>query len=395
MRFQHVSAGGLATSAVAVNLYVSSYSGIVTSLQLAPSAQGPGIGGYVLTTTASNNGSGPQPSWLTKDSYNDVIYCVDEAFSTPNGTVTAYTTSKSGPLTLIDSQPTVIGPVSTVVYNDGKALAAAHYSGSAATSWTILPSGGLKALQAFIFNLTTPGPNTDRQEAPHPHEVILDPTGSFIIIPDLGADLLRVFSIDPKTSLLTESTPFSAPAGSGLRHGTFLKTESGKTFFFLVSELANTIASYEVTYIGTTGMNFTNVFLSGIYGNRTMPDGAAAAEAVLSPDKKFLLTSSRNATFFNLTNFDKTNSTKIPSDTLQSWAIDHATGELSLKQIAPAGGSFPRQFSVNKAGDLVAVGLQMDGRVVVIERNVVDGTLGDFVANVDVAGQVTSVIWDE
>jgi len=50
---------------------------------------------------------------------------------------------------------------------------------------------------------------------------------------------------------------------------------------------------------------------------------------------------------------------------------------------------------VNKAGDLVAVGLQMDGRVVVIERNVVDGTLGDFVANVDVAGQVTSVIWDE
>jgi hypothetical protein len=73
MRFQYVSAGGLATSAVAVNLYVSSYSGIVTSLQLSPSAQGPGIRGYVLTNTASNNGSGPQPSWLTKDSYNDVI----------------------------------------------------------------------------------------------------------------------------------------------------------------------------------------------------------------------------------------------------------------------------------------------------------------------------------
>jgi len=73
MRFQHVSAGGLATSVVAVNLFVSSYSGIVTSLLLAPSAQGPGIGGYVLTTTASNNGSGPQPSWLTKDPYNNVI----------------------------------------------------------------------------------------------------------------------------------------------------------------------------------------------------------------------------------------------------------------------------------------------------------------------------------
>ena len=66
-----------------------------------------------------------------------------------------------------------------------------------------------------------------------------------------------------------------------------------------------------------------------------------------------------------------------------------------MKQIAPAGGSFPRQFSVSKAGDLVAVGLQMDGRVVVIERNVANGMFGDFVASVDVAGQVTSVIWDE
>jgi 6-phosphogluconolactonase (cycloisomerase 2 family) len=113
------------------------------------------------------------------------------------------------------------------------------------------------------------------------------------------------------------------------------------------------------------------------------------------PDNRFLLTSSRNATLFQITNFDPTNSTKIPSDTLHSWAIDHDTGKLDLKQISPAGGSFPRQFSVNKAGDMVAVGLQMDGRVVVIERNVVDGTFGDFVASVDVDGQVTSVIWDE
>jgi len=161
-----------------------------------------------------------------------------------------------------------------------------YSSGSAATSWTILPSGGLEALQTFIFNLTTPGPNPDRQEAPHPHEVILDPTGTFIVVPDLGADLLRIFSIDPKTSLLTESIPFHVPAGSGPRHGTFLKTESGKMFFFLISELANTIASYEVEYYGH-GLNFTNVFSSGIYGNRTIPDGAAAAEAILSVSPPF------------------------------------------------------------------------------------------------------------
>lgn len=194
----------------------------------------------------------------------------------------------------------MVGPVSTVVYNDGKALVATrgsplvftssplrisqltcHSSGSAATSWTILPSGVLKPLQTFIFNLTAPGLDPSRQEAPHPHEVILDPTGSFIVVPDLGADLIRVFSIDPETSLLTESAPFHAPAGSGPRHGTFLRADCGNTFFFLISELANTIASYEVEY-SATGLNFTNVFLSGIYGNKTIPDGAAAAEVTLS-----------------------------------------------------------------------------------------------------------------
>jgi 6-phosphogluconolactonase (cycloisomerase 2 family) len=87
-----------------------------------------------------------------------------------------------------------------------------YSSGSAATSWSILPSGGLKSLQTFMFNLTAPGTNPSRQDAPHPHEVILDPTGSFIVVPDLGADLVRVFSVDPKTSLLTETNPFLAPA---------------------------------------------------------------------------------------------------------------------------------------------------------------------------------------
>jgi 6-phosphogluconolactonase (cycloisomerase 2 family) len=68
---------------------------------------------------------------------------------------------------------------------------------------------------------------------------------------------------------------------------------------------------------------------------------------------------------------------------------------LAFNQLAPAGGSFPRQFSVNKNGTLAAVGLQLDSRVVIIERNVEDGTFGNFVAEIDVPGQVTSVIWDE
>lgn len=226
----------------------------------------------------------------------------------------------------------------------------------------------------------------------------MDPTDSFIVIPDLGADLLRVFVIDPTTSELTPSKSFSAPAGSGPRHGAFLVTPSNETFFFLASELANTIASYAVTYEGlgsSRTLSFEQIFLSSAYGNTTLPTTSTVAECILSPDKKYVLSSIREDPVFNLPNFDATNSTQIPSDPLTAWTIDQKTGKLVFKQGAPAGGIQPRQFSVNKNGTLAAVGLQADARVVIVERDVASGKYGNIVAEIGVPGQITSVIWDE
>jgi len=41
-------------------------------------------------------------------------------------------------------------------------------------------------------------------EAPHPHHVFTDPTGDFLLVPDLGADLIRINRIDRSTGALTE-----------------------------------------------------------------------------------------------------------------------------------------------------------------------------------------------
>lgn len=205
---------------------------------------------------------------------------------------------------------------------------------------------------------------------------------------------MRIFHIDNVTSLLTPQAPINVPAGSGPRHGTFLKTDNGDTYFYLISELANTVASYNVTYT-SAGLSFQQTSIIGTYGDQPTPVGAASAEAILSPDHRFLLTSSRNATLFMIKNFDLNNSTKIPSDTLQTWSIDDSTGKLTFKQLAPAGGSYPRQFSVNRKGTLAAVGLQEDSRVVIIDRNATTGLYGDFVASINLPGEITSVVWDE
>ena len=110
------------TSSLATNLYVSSYAGTITSLQLNQERDG----AFSLTEVAVNNGSYPNPSWLTKDEHNAVVYCVDEGLTVPNGSLASYKTSKSGELTEIDRHSVINGPVSSVVYNGGKALALAH-----------------------------------------------------------------------------------------------------------------------------------------------------------------------------------------------------------------------------------------------------------------------------
>jgi hypothetical protein len=122
MRLQYLSLSGLATTSAATNLWVSSYAGTITSLQLNALP----AGGYAINSTGVNTGCGGSASWLTKDEINDVVYCVDEGLTTPNGSLSSFKIETSGALTPIDKHDSIPGPVSSVVYNGGKALAAAH-----------------------------------------------------------------------------------------------------------------------------------------------------------------------------------------------------------------------------------------------------------------------------
>lgn len=98
-----------------------------------------------------------------------------------------------------------------------------------------------------------------------------------------------------------------------------------------------------------------------------------------------LIVSNRNDTSFSVGS---------PSDSLATFDIG-LNGALTFTGLNRAGGAYPRSFSLNKAGTLVAVGLQHSGRVVVLARDVKTGTLSDVVATVEGLGNVTCVVWDE
>ncbi|KAK9774077.1 putative Lactonase, 7-bladed beta-propeller-domain-containing protein [Seiridium cardinale] len=266
-----------------------------------------------------------------------------------------------------------------------------RFTSSSFSTFSIADPAELKPLGNKAFPLSQHGPKP-QQDAPHPHQALLDPTGAFILVPDLGADLVRIFKISGLD--YTELDPLVVSSGSGPRHATFLAT-SDNIYMYLVSEIANTITGYDVTYRNSS-LHFDELFSIGTHGpDGSVPNGTSAAEITLSPDKRFLIVSSRGENSHTIPNFDTNVTTEIVSDAIISFSIDHSSGELSYLQSFPSGGRVPRQFSINTAGDLVAVGLQSDSRVVVIERDVDTGLLKQFVASAAVAGEVTAVIFNE
>jgi 6-phosphogluconolactonase (cycloisomerase 2 family) len=376
-------------------LYAASYSGLVTTLNLSLAAYRDAP--VKLETLATTDACGGSPSWLTLDWMNGVLYCTDEGIKDgKNGSLVSFATNENGTLAPLTKLSTALGPVSAVAYGQWDyGLAVAHYGGSAFTTWDIRDPSNITSLQVLEYSLPKPGPDPSRQEASHPHAAVLDPTKRFLLVPDLGADLIRVYSVDEDESLaLSKLDPLVVAPGSGPRHLTFVVKET-KTFMYLVTELANTVVGYEVVY-GGGFIVFKEVWSSGIHGKgNDIPRGAAAAEIAVSPDREYLLISSRNENTLEIPSFDGGNTTSITSDSLVSFRIDGETGHLALQQDIACGGRFPRHFTINKAGTLVAVALQHDSRVIILERDVKTGMIGDFVAYAELEGEVTSVIFYE
>ncbi|RKU45903.1 hypothetical protein DL546_008585 [Coniochaeta pulveracea] len=359
-------------------LYVASYAGTLTTLVFTTDAT---TGQSSLQTVATVSGCG-NASWLTLDHPNRTLYCLDEAIHAPDSTLFRFRTNRNGTLTPLDQVAVPNGAVSSVIYGlAGKELAIASYEGGAISTYNIASSPPTH-LHTSTFHLPHPGPNPDhRQDAPHPHQAITDLTGRFLFVPDLGADLVRVWAINSETLELTPAPSLVVtPPGSGPRHGVFLQSGK-KTFFYLLCELANTIIVYQVSYETDGMLEFAQVYVTGTHGeDGTVPRGAAAAEIIISPCTQYLIISSR---------LEGTS-----SDPLITFAINHDTGVITHHSTVPAGGLTPRHFSLNNAGTLVAVGLQGSGRVAIFPRDTDTGVIGDVpLAFVDGLGEVTAVVF--
>ena len=125
----------------------------------------------------------------------------------------------------------------------GRFMLVANYATGTVAVMPVRPDGTL-ADQVQLMELHgQPGPNRAEQASSHPHQIVFDPTGRFVAVPDKGLDRVFVFRFDQASGKLspTEQGSVVARAGSGCRHIAFHPVAP---FAWVANELNSTVTTY-------------------------------------------------------------------------------------------------------------------------------------------------------
>ncbi|KAF3208160.1 hypothetical protein TWF679_007800 [Orbilia oligospora] len=283
-----------------------------------------------------------------------------------------------GELKKLGKSEGINGTVSIAFYKNLAIVAA--YTGHSIQTFDTTETGDIsQARDTFTYFLEAPGPNKERQESSHPHQVVVDPTGHYVVAPDLGADLLRLYSING--SRLSELQNITVAAGSGPRHVAFHVIdkpneifERNRTMIYVVNELKNTLTVFKTrqwdngTFVFHEVQNVPTLPPTSTEHLASVPS-PTAGEIVISKDKRFLYVSNRNDYSFKDKKFGS-------SDSIALYKIDPLTGFVSFVKLLQAGGVTPRHFSFDQSGKFVAVALQETDTIVIYK---VDPTSGEFI----------------
>ncbi|KAH7396152.1 Lactonase, 7-bladed beta-propeller-domain-containing protein [Pyrenochaeta sp. MPI-SDFR-AT-0127] len=391
-----LSSALLVTPSSAQQLFAAHSDGNVSTLALTGSGNASILSVSSVTRECESN-----PATLNLDFSQRILYCLDRGRAPgTEGSLNSFSIDAAGKLTRIAR---VSAPFSGVIaeYFDipqtgVRGYVTASYNRSSIGVYRLGENGALtEPLQTIFPNITSKGPVTLRQDNSYLHHVILDPSREFILIPDLGGDMIRVFKYDKQNvAPLIELAPLVTNRGTGPRHAVFWRSpESGLLYLFFNGELDQKIYSYRVDYTNG-GLSWSQPSAIASISDDLPATTAPTSEIAITPDGRFVIVSNRDVSFTT-----SIRNRSGPSDTLSVFSIN-SNGTLNLVQHAPSGGYSPRQFSINKAGDKIAVGHQTNRTVVIWKRDIKSGKIiseadGGKLGVATLSGAVVFAQWDE
>jgi 6-phosphogluconolactonase len=279
------------------------------------------------------------PSWLTLDRQQRCLY----AAHGDGSEATAFAIDRdSGRLTPLNRQATKgRNGVRLGIDGSNKFAVLANYSTGTVAVLPINSDGSLGALTDLVTLEGKPGPHRTEQVSAHPHDVVFDPRGRFVVVPDKGLDTTFVFRLDTTRGTLVPAEPPSVASrpGAGPRHADFHPT---KPYLYQINELDSTIATFQfdthrgelmpLQTITTLPPSFTGV--------------STTSEIAVAPSGRFVYGSNRG------------------HDSIVIFAVDDATGVLSPVGWESTQGRVPRFFALDPSGTFLYAANQNSDTIV-------------------------------
>jgi len=264
------------------------------------------------------------PSFLAIDRGQGFLYSVHA-----NGEeVSAYAIDKqSGHISALNRQSCGgKNGVHLAIDPTGRWILTANYNSGSVGVVPIQPDGTLGPRSDLVELKGEPGPDRVRQAGSHPHDVVFDPSGRFVAIPDLGLDRIFVFRLDAASGRLTANDPPSVATRkrAGPRHIAF---HPMMPFAYAVNELASTVAAYR--FDPQRGSLQTMQILPSTPSNFT--GELSSAEITVAPNGRFVYASNRC------------------NNSIAIFAVDQRAGTLTSAGWVPTHGNSPRFFGVDSA----------------------------------------------
>jgi 6-phosphogluconolactonase len=293
------------------------------------------------------------PSFLACDRNRNFLYTVHGDCSD----VSAFRIQKeTGELTFINRQSTGgKNPVHLVVDATNRYLIVVNYISGTMAVLPIHSDGSLGKLCDLIPMPCNPELNDvhlyAKQGISHPHHAPLDPTGSFIVVPDLGLNKIFVFTLDTENGKLQANDPpfATTPDGSGPRHVDF---HPHLPYAYVANELDSTVITYR--------FDNRNGRLTPLQVLSALPDavsGNTCAEIVAAPSGRFVYVSNRE------------------HDSIAIFSVDPETGLLKAVDWVSTQGKTPRFFAIDPSGKFLYAANEDSDSIVTFSVDQITGKL--------------------
>jgi 6-phosphogluconolactonase len=318
--------------------------------------------------------AGPNPSFLAAHPRGRVLYAVNEVErvgAAESGQVRALAAGAGGALTALGTPRLTGGGAPCYVSvlaagGAGDSVLVANYVGGSVNRLMLGPGGAVFEADPAVRH-TGRGPRADRQDAPHAHCILPDPSGRWAVAADLGTDQVLVYRFDVPG--LASAGAFAMPPGAGPRHLAFAP---GGRVLYVVGELDHTLTA--LRFDPATGALAAGPRVA-LVGDAGAPAGErTAAHVAVARSGRVVYASVRG------------------DDVLVVLHADPATGALRVVQRVPTGGRWPRHFALDPAGQFLHVANQRSDTVT---RFAVDAASGRLAPSGDPVGvpSPTCVCW--